>query len=318
MRPVPQPSVRPLDDGRLLQLRRVLRADRPQAERGPAGTGRLQQRRRRNEAPGGGRRDAAEVSGREAPDVKRARTAATVLAEWLASPENPFFAKNLANIVWAHFFGSGIVNRSTTCASATRPEPRAARRLGKKFTEYNYDFKRLVRDICTSTHVPADDAAEREQQAATSGTFRTRDPAHRAGGAARRITQVTETKNKFQGLPRGAGGADRRRERQHLFPDDLRPGRARHRLLLRSQDGAEPRPGAAPAERRHHHTAGSCGARWSRSNSKPDGRRNRSSTTFTSVLQPEARRAGARRVAQDVREAGDKPNRSWKTFSGRC
>src|SRR5262249_37195136 len=26
-----------------------------------------------------------------------------VLAEWLASPKNPYFAKNLANIVWQHF-----------------------------------------------------------------------------------------------------------------------------------------------------------------------------------------------------------------------
>jgi 5'-methylthioadenosine phosphorylase len=32
-----------------------------------------------------------------------------VLARWLASPDNPYFATNLANIVWAHFFGSGIV-----------------------------------------------------------------------------------------------------------------------------------------------------------------------------------------------------------------
>ena len=33
-----------------------------------------------------------------------------VLAEWLASPENPYFATNLANIVWAHFFGRGIIH----------------------------------------------------------------------------------------------------------------------------------------------------------------------------------------------------------------
>ena len=32
-----------------------------------------------------------------------------VLAEWLASPENPYFATSVANRVWAHFFGIGIV-----------------------------------------------------------------------------------------------------------------------------------------------------------------------------------------------------------------
>jgi hypothetical protein len=33
-----------------------------------------------------------------------------VLAKWLASPENPYFAKNIANIVWAHFMGRGIID----------------------------------------------------------------------------------------------------------------------------------------------------------------------------------------------------------------
>ena len=33
-----------------------------------------------------------------------------VLSKWLASPDNPYFATNLANIVWAHFFGIGIIH----------------------------------------------------------------------------------------------------------------------------------------------------------------------------------------------------------------
>ena len=32
-----------------------------------------------------------------------------ILAEWLASEQNPYFASNLANIVWQHFFGVGII-----------------------------------------------------------------------------------------------------------------------------------------------------------------------------------------------------------------
>ena len=31
------------------------------------------------------------------------------MANWLASDENPFFAQNLSNIIWAHFFGKGII-----------------------------------------------------------------------------------------------------------------------------------------------------------------------------------------------------------------
>ena len=47
--------------------------------------------------------------GGEVPDVA-GKDRRKVLGEWLASPENPFFAKNIVNIVWAHFFGVGIID----------------------------------------------------------------------------------------------------------------------------------------------------------------------------------------------------------------
>ena len=50
VRPVPQPPVRPLDAERLLRLRRLLLADRPQAGRGLPRDDRLQLRRRRGAA----------------------------------------------------------------------------------------------------------------------------------------------------------------------------------------------------------------------------------------------------------------------------
>src|SRR5262249_47022724 len=33
-----------------------------------------------------------------------------VLAKWLTSPKNPYFARAMVNRVWAHFFGRGLVN----------------------------------------------------------------------------------------------------------------------------------------------------------------------------------------------------------------
>ena len=76
--------------------------------------------------------------------------------------------------------------------------------LGQRFTEYNYDFKRLVRDICTS----------RTYQLATqtnqSNESDTRNFSHASLRRIRSeilldcITQVTNTSNKFRGLPRGS------------------------------------------------------------------------------------------------------------------
>lgn len=128
-----------------------------------------------------------------------------VLAKWLASPENPFFAKNLANIVWAHFMGKGIIDPVDDVRISNPPvNPQLLDALGNKFQEYNYDFKRLVRDICTSrtyqlsTHANETNAND-ERNFAKAPIRRIR-----AEVLLDVIGQVTETAEKFRGLPLGA------------------------------------------------------------------------------------------------------------------
>ncbi len=142
--------------------------------------------------------------GGDAPKVQ-GQDRRKVLAEWLASPENHYFADNLANIVWAHFFGIGIINPvDDVRVSNPASNPELLRALGGKFTEYNYDFKRLVRDICTSrtyslaTKVNESNATD-ERNFSHSYIRR-----QRAEVMLDTISQVTETPNKFQGLPLGA------------------------------------------------------------------------------------------------------------------
>jgi hypothetical protein len=128
-----------------------------------------------------------------------------VLADWLASPENPYFAKNLSNIVWAHFFGQGIINETDDVRiSNPASNQELLDEMAKRFTEYKYDFKKLVKDICTSR------TYQLASQTTKSNESDTRNFAH---GPIRRIraetmldiiTQVTETKNKFPGLPLGS------------------------------------------------------------------------------------------------------------------
>jgi hypothetical protein len=142
--------------------------------------------------------------GGAAPDVA-GKDRRAVLAAWLASPDNPYFAKNLSNVVWNHFFGQGIVNEVDDVRISNPPSNQALLdELGKKFTEYKYDFKKLVRDICTS---------QTYQRATQPTKTNEGDTRNFARGPIRRIraetmldviTQVTDTKNKFQGLPLGA------------------------------------------------------------------------------------------------------------------
>ena len=154
--------------------------------------------------PVGGKVMPPKFLGGDAPDV-RGKDRRQVLAKWLASDENPFFARNLANIVWTHFFGAGIINEVDDVRVSNPPvNAELLDALAAKLTEYKYDFKSIVRDICNS----------RTYQLATqTNPTNEKDDRNFSHALLRRmraeilldvISQVTGTKNKFQGLPLGA------------------------------------------------------------------------------------------------------------------
>ncbi|MDB5334438.1 MAG: hypothetical protein JWN70_57 [Planctomycetaceae bacterium] len=128
-----------------------------------------------------------------------------ILAKWLASPKNPYFASNFANRVWHHFFGIGIIEPiDDVRISNPASNPELLLELANKFTSYNYDFKQLVRDICRS---------QTYQRATHRNETNTTDELNFAHANLRRIkaesmldciSEVTNTKDKFQGLPIGA------------------------------------------------------------------------------------------------------------------
>jgi hypothetical protein len=138
------------------------------------------------------------------PPLKKGDSRREVLAHWLASPENPSFARNLANIVWAHFLGKGIIEPvDDVRISNPAINPELLDALGTRFTEYGYDFKRLVRDICASrTYQLSTKANETnagdERNFSKAGIRRLR-----AEVLLDCINQVTATQNRFTGLPRG-------------------------------------------------------------------------------------------------------------------
>ncbi|HEX4613356.1 MAG TPA: DUF1549 and DUF1553 domain-containing protein, partial [Urbifossiella sp.] len=138
------------------------------------------------------------------PDVA-GKDRRVVLANWLASPENPYFARNLANIVWGHFFGRGIIDEVDDVRISNPPaNPELLDELAKKFTEYKYDFKRLVRDICLSRAYQRDTRPTPTNEGDTRNFARGPIRRIRAETMLDILSQVTETKNKFPGLPLGS------------------------------------------------------------------------------------------------------------------
>ena len=146
--------------------------------------------------------------GGERPDTA-GKDRRELLAKWLASDDNPFFAKNLANIVWGHFMGVGIVEPVDDVRISNPPSnPELLEELGKRFSKSGYDFKQLVRDICNSR------TYQRSVQSNDSNRDDTRNFAKASIRRVRAevlldiISQVTDTKNKFRGLPSGASAVE--------------------------------------------------------------------------------------------------------------
>jgi hypothetical protein len=142
--------------------------------------------------------------GGEIPDVA-GKDRRVILAKWLASPQNPWFAASFANRVWAHFNGVGIVepiDDFRVSNPATNPE--LLEELGKRFTASKYDLKGIVRDICNSR------TYQRASQRNDSNSTDERNFSHallrriKAENLLDTMTFVTETKDKFQGLPIGS------------------------------------------------------------------------------------------------------------------
>jgi hypothetical protein len=142
--------------------------------------------------------------GEEQPDCS-GKDRRQVLADWVASPKNPFFPRHVANLVWAQYMGRGIVEPVDDARLSNPPSnPELADALAAKLIEYKYDLRKLVRDICNSAAY---------QRATRENESNSLDERNFAKATIRRIrsevlldciTQATETQDKYRGLPLGA------------------------------------------------------------------------------------------------------------------
>lgn len=154
--------------------------------------------------PVGGRVMKPKFLGGATPDLT-GKDRRQAMGNWLASPENPYFATNLSNIVWAHFFGQGIITEVDDVRISNPPSNgELLAELGKRFTDYKYDFKKLVRDICTSRTYQLSTVPNASNESDTRNFARQSVRRIRAETMLDVLSQVTETKNKFPGLPLGA------------------------------------------------------------------------------------------------------------------
>lgn len=154
--------------------------------------------------PVGNRRVAPKFLGAESPAISPGQDYRAVLAEWLVSPENPAFARNFANLVWAHFFGRGIVEPVDDMRVSNPPSnPGLLDYLAMKAIEYRFDVRKLARDICLSRTYQLSTQSNATNERDERNFSRQRVRRMRAEVLLDCINQVTETTSRLPGLPLG-------------------------------------------------------------------------------------------------------------------
>ena len=124
------------------------------------------------------------------------------LADWLTSDTNPFFAKAIANRLWAHFFNRGLVDPLDDMRLTNPPSnPALLEALAKDFVANKYSVKHLVKAMVKSRTY---------QLSAEPNEYNLNDKQNHARYYPRRqpaevlydaICQVTGSPSAFGGLP---------------------------------------------------------------------------------------------------------------------
>ncbi len=127
------------------------------------------------------------------------------LSAWIATRENKAFARNIANLVWAHHFGIGIVEPFDDVRISNPPSnPQLLDALGNKIADSNFDIKPLVREICRSRvyQLSSDRTPDNEWDERHFSHSRVRRL--RAEVLLDCINQVTGAKDIWPGMPDGS------------------------------------------------------------------------------------------------------------------
>jgi hypothetical protein len=89
--------------------------------------------------------------GGQSPSLDGGNPHRVVLARWVTSADNPYFARAAVNRLWWHFFGRGIVDPVDDMHEANLPShPELLELLSREFAASEFDIKFLCRAILNS------------------------------------------------------------------------------------------------------------------------------------------------------------------------
>lgn len=167
------------------------------------------------------RPSAPRLLGAAAPADVQGRDRRAVLAAWLAADDNPWFARNVANLLWAHLFGAGLVHEPDDARVSNPPShPDLLEALAGRLRSSGWDVRALARHLATS----------RAYQRSTALQTAPLDAAASDGLGERELARARARRLRAEVLLDAIGQATG-------APDDLR-GLPRDGRAVQLQDGA--------------------------------------------------------------------------------
>jgi len=126
------------------------------------------------------------------------------LADWVTAADNPWFARNMANRVWAHLLGRGLVEPVDDFRDTNPPtNPELLDALGQHLAQQRFDLRALIRTICSSRvyqHAPQpNESSARDEQNYSRALLKRLD----AEVLLDAVSQVAGVPEKFDGAPLG-------------------------------------------------------------------------------------------------------------------
>jgi len=147
----------------------------------------------------------AHVLGEESQAGKATGDSRQLLAHWLTSPANPYFARNLANRIWAHMLGRGMIEPVDDVRATNPPtNPELLQALAQRLIDSRFDMRQLIREITASrvyqTSSRPNETNLRDEQDYSRALLKRLD----AEVLLDMLCQATGVPEKFRGLPAGS------------------------------------------------------------------------------------------------------------------
>lgn len=138
------------------------------------------------------------------PDIQPGQDRRAVLADWMTSADNPFLAKSVANRIWFHLMGKGIVDPVDDFRDSNpSANDELLDALAKEFVTKKFDLKHLIRTIMNSRTYQLSSQANDYNQNDDKYFSHAVTKLHTAEQLFDALCQVTAVPEKFAGLPMG-------------------------------------------------------------------------------------------------------------------